>query len=509
MAATTTQTKEQVSLKLLVNKETNKVLFAEAGKDFVDVLFSFLTLPLGTIARLVEKESSVGPVTLGCLNSLYHCVEDLDEGCLGTKINKEMLLQPANSSEDYCSSLKLNIDDTEPTKYFLCTKFPSCVDRCLSISLDKFKCRCKNPLNRSVMMKHFRNGFVNSGATFIIKDDLTVMPNSMDVTNFSLLQNFGIKSASSVKEMNVSVLDLLKCSLFSKTPLTDLFLRGNKDQKPSLERPRFVFKLYFLQVLNLLKCSLFSKTLLTDLFLRGNKDRKPSLERPRFFQITLKLVTRKSDNKFLYAQGEHDFADMLLNFLVCPLGGIVRLLGGSSLGSIDALHHSIAYLDICNFVSEKEKDMIVVPRLAYQYFLLSKEILPSRLNNYCCYYQPRKFDIEGIAHNQIFMTNERIYDWGDFCELYPESPKVSYQGYVKGPRIYVATDDLVISPLSPITLLDLLNRFKTSVGDLKEKVVTIGIKECLSILKAALTSTSALSNGLAHLLAEVKEKIRE
>lgn len=138
MAATTTQTKEQVSLKLLVNKETNKVLFAEAGKD-------------------------------------------------------------------YCSSLKLNIDDTEPTKYFLCTKFPSCVDRCLSISLDKFKCRCKNPLNRSVMMKHFRNGFVNSGATFIIKDDLTVLPNSMDVTNFSLLQNFGIKSASSVKEMNVSV----------------------------------------------------------------------------------------------------------------------------------------------------------------------------------------------------------------------------------------------------------------------------------------------------------------
>ncbi|PNY13836.1 DUF674 family protein, partial [Trifolium pratense] len=45
--------------------------------------------------------------------------------------------------------------------------------------------------------------------------------------------------------------------------------------------------------------------------------------------------------------------------------------------------------------------------------------------------------------------------------------------------------------------------------DLTEKVVTIGIKECLSILKAALTSTSALSNGLAHLLTEVKEEICE
>jgi len=55
------------------------------------------------------------------------------------------------------------------------------------------------------MMKHFRDGFVNSGATFIVKDDLTVLPNSMDITNFSLLQNFGIKNASSVNEMTVSV----------------------------------------------------------------------------------------------------------------------------------------------------------------------------------------------------------------------------------------------------------------------------------------------------------------
>lgn len=38
----------QVSLKLLVNTETNQVLFAEAGKDFVDILCGFLTLPLGT-----------------------------------------------------------------------------------------------------------------------------------------------------------------------------------------------------------------------------------------------------------------------------------------------------------------------------------------------------------------------------------------------------------------------------------------------------------------------------
>ncbi|MCI14585.1 DUF674 family protein [Trifolium medium] len=32
------------------------------------------------------------------------------------------------------------------------------------------------------------------------------------------------------------------------------------------------------------------------------------------------------------------------------------------------------------------------------------------------------------------------------------------------------------------------------------------MKECLSILNAALTSTSALTNGLSHLLSEVMEE---
>ncbi|PNX70098.1 hypothetical protein L195_g057087, partial [Trifolium pratense] len=113
--ADTTETEEIVQLKLLINEESNKVVFAEAGKDFVDILCSFLTLPLGTIARLSRKDSNIGPVSVGCLNSLYQSVVDLDKGYLWTDSIKEMLLQPKNSSEDYCSSIKLNIDDTQPT----------------------------------------------------------------------------------------------------------------------------------------------------------------------------------------------------------------------------------------------------------------------------------------------------------------------------------------------------------------------------------------------------------
>ncbi|XP_028555287.1 uncharacterized protein LOC110102472, partial [Dendrobium catenatum] len=47
-------------------KEQKRVVFVEAGSDFIDVLFSFLTLPLGSIIRLLGKQTD-----LGSLDSLY------------------------------------------------------------------------------------------------------------------------------------------------------------------------------------------------------------------------------------------------------------------------------------------------------------------------------------------------------------------------------------------------------------------------------------------------------
>jgi hypothetical protein len=189
------QAKEQVSLKLLVNTETNKVLFAVAEKDFVDILCSFLTLPLGTIAKLLQKESNMGPVTIGCLNKLYQSVENL------------RLLPNNNSSEDYCRTLKINIDDTQPTKYFMCSKFNGYGYRChyLTIGTNKLYCWCGNRLNRSVSLAQLCNGFVKDAATFVVTDNLTVLPHSMDHTLFGLIYNLGMQSTSSVKEMTVNV----------------------------------------------------------------------------------------------------------------------------------------------------------------------------------------------------------------------------------------------------------------------------------------------------------------
>jgi hypothetical protein len=207
-ASATTQTEERVSLKLLVNKETNTVLFAEAGKDFVDVLFSFLTLPLGTIARLVGKDSKIGPITIGCLDSFYQSVANLDNNCLLSEKIKEILLQPKNSSEDYCSTIKLNIDDTQPTEYFIacyqvCPKIETSNCRYFTTSRDK---ECHGfSFGATTSRDEECHGFVNDVATFVITDNLNVIPNSSGYTNLALIQNSGIKSISSVKEISVNV----------------------------------------------------------------------------------------------------------------------------------------------------------------------------------------------------------------------------------------------------------------------------------------------------------------
>uniref|UniRef100_J3M0Y5 DUF674 domain-containing protein n=1 Tax=Oryza brachyantha TaxID=4533 RepID=J3M0Y5_ORYBR len=109
-----------VAVKLYIDKEKKKVLFAESDKEFVDVLFSFLTLPLGTAVRLLGKRSQ-----LGCLDELYKSVENLGEDHFQTNL-KAMLLRPRNDAESHCDRLKVKIDDTNARAIYVCPN-SSCV----------------------------------------------------------------------------------------------------------------------------------------------------------------------------------------------------------------------------------------------------------------------------------------------------------------------------------------------------------------------------------------------
>lgn len=82
-----------VSLKLLVDPKSRRVLFAESGKDFVDFLFNILWLPVGTVIRLLTKKGMVG-----CLGNLYDSIENLDVNYMQPTANKGTLMKPIVSN---------------------------------------------------------------------------------------------------------------------------------------------------------------------------------------------------------------------------------------------------------------------------------------------------------------------------------------------------------------------------------------------------------------------------
>ncbi|PNX78638.1 hypothetical protein L195_g034616 [Trifolium pratense] len=444
MAANYTQSIEfnepvnKVWLRFIVDKERNKVLFAEAGKDFVDALFSFLTLPLGTISRIVAQRSNVEAVTVGSLSSLYQSVENLDPQFLQTHACKDMLLKPRNSMEAYCQKLKLNIDNTERLRYFMCENLICRRQKTgLLSTFSNQNCSCGNVMDKVVIPDCLirENGFVQENASFIICDDLHVMPNVIG-TSVHLLRNLGVDSIQDIQEKTMhirrkEVIDLLKLSMLSKTPLTDFMFRINNQFIHNLN-PR-------------------SQSEVGDVSTYKSR------------QMIVKVLVRKSTREVLYAEVEEDFVDLLLSFLTFPLGGVLHMLEGlSSVSSIDNLYNSMIELSSeRHFMSPDLKKKLIKPLCATQ-FELRNQILP-------------------IAASCLPTFYYHASCWG-------------------GPAMFMVTDNLVVTPMSSVSALSYLNRSNVPLFDLKEKVIKIGVMECLSILKASLTSTSALTNGLSQFI---------
>jgi hypothetical protein len=80
----------KVSLKLMIDKKSQRVLFAEAYKEFVDFLFSIFTLPIGVLTRLLKD----GGGMVGCLPSLYRSIENLSATYIQPDKEKCFVLEP-------------------------------------------------------------------------------------------------------------------------------------------------------------------------------------------------------------------------------------------------------------------------------------------------------------------------------------------------------------------------------------------------------------------------------
>ncbi|MFS7976849.1 hypothetical protein Hanom_Chr10g00897171 [Helianthus anomalus] len=85
---------ERQTVKLLIHKSKKKVFCAQADNFFVEMLFSFLTIPLGSAKRLTMDNSSPTGI-----DTLYNSISSLGDGnYLKSEEIKNMLLSPKLAS---------------------------------------------------------------------------------------------------------------------------------------------------------------------------------------------------------------------------------------------------------------------------------------------------------------------------------------------------------------------------------------------------------------------------
>lgn len=221
-----------VSLKLLVDNKGERVLFAEAGKDFVDFLFTLFNLPIGPVIKLLNNNKD----TVGSVKKLYQSISDLHN-----LHNDQMQYDPQEkvcSKRKYCSSQyhPLPVGDwwspaptpTTPKLFYTCDR---CTNPIISPVADACN-KCHRIMN--TIVTHYviptisTTAPVKGLARFMIMDDLVVVPWS-NISSISLLNKFNIKDVSALEEKDVQIsmgegLKLLKHALESKTVLTDMFL---------------------------------------------------------------------------------------------------------------------------------------------------------------------------------------------------------------------------------------------------------------------------------------------
>ncbi|KAL4621263.1 hypothetical protein ACB092_06G215400 [Castanea dentata] len=231
----------------MATTKSHQVLFAEAGKEFVDFLITILALPVGTVIRLLKKQGMVG-----CLQNIYESIENLSDTYLQPDQNKDSLLKPkvyfsggivplqlplpnvesssksrifyscSNSSnyyiyEDYDEDYNEDYEEGYSTNCILyvsadssaiCPSCPNYISRELNFG---------NPPSSNNPGSSSEEGYVKGVVTYMVMDNLVVNPMST-ISSITLLNNFNVKEVGDLEEKVVDLgmdegVKLLKASL--------------------------------------------------------------------------------------------------------------------------------------------------------------------------------------------------------------------------------------------------------------------------------------------------------
>ncbi|CAA0808597.1 Unknown protein [Striga hermonthica] len=431
----------------------------QADSDFFDVLLSFLTLPLGKIAKIIAEHYGDDKPRVGSLTSLYNGLVNLDVVHFHTETGKQMLLNPRSVFFKECRQMKLNLSDSEPTKYFTCD-WPVSGKHNITMYYDTVRCDCGKIMSREakiISSETAEDGddgaFCTKGASFIISDDMRM---ALAGSFFGALAELGIRDIKGAEMRNMTfghneIVDLLKGMLVSRTPLTDIIIGKGKRNfdfmkfKPGVFLPK------------------------TEKAAASNSDK----------MMILKVIIQKSTQKLLFALAEDDFAEFLFSLLTIPLGGAMSLIGSSTCPtSLYNLYTSVQNINDDKYLIKDTKVKLRETKLPIGY-MSPNQLIP--------------LTEEGSSEIRFESGCQVTYYSGHWV---PNTFAEVHEKYVKGLNMYMVTDDLTVTPLSSTSGFSVINSLKIPLSEVKELELVVGLEEALSILKASLTSSCALTDGL-------------
>lgn len=224
----------KVSLKLVIDTERRRVLYAEADNEFVDFLFKIMTLPIRTFIPLLNQEM------VGGLGNIYESIQNISTKYLRRPDMKDNLLTPKVYLSGGTGRL-LQLPNVSTWKLYGCSSLycsfvsDDCHDKC-------FFCK-----DSSLSELRYRNdcyftseteegGYVEDVVTYMVTDDLAVEPLSSTASITTLLDKLNVKEIGTLEEKMVDLgteegMKLLRASLLSKRVLTDVFLPILKEEE--------------------------------------------------------------------------------------------------------------------------------------------------------------------------------------------------------------------------------------------------------------------------------------
>uniref|UniRef100_A0A0E0DL49 DUF674 domain-containing protein n=1 Tax=Oryza meridionalis TaxID=40149 RepID=A0A0E0DL49_9ORYZ len=235
--------RSKISLKLLVDSKSKKVLFAEAGKDFVDFVFSLLTLPIGAVVKLISAGTMQGSI-----GRLYQSVEHINASYLLPNKDRADLLQPKVLHPDARELLLLQPEGAggggSPLARF---KLYTCAGYCATAAMEaKAACpQCKQAMATEVALvlpsasspaqaaaaaggggDGESSGYVKGLVTYMVTDGLEVTPMSA-ISSITLINRFSVGKDVELAEKYVSI-GMDEAALRSDTVHSDVFLAKKK-----------------------------------------------------------------------------------------------------------------------------------------------------------------------------------------------------------------------------------------------------------------------------------------